>query len=367
MARVRALLALALPSALGSGSGTPTFYSGYLVDFYCFSLCNIGGVSVDGSNVITGPEEHTLHCLRDVPQCRDGYFLAELTAGGEYRIKFTLDEHSQEAALGFIDSFPKGSIQDHAPLTVTVQGYHSQEDGVLRGAVFTACSNITECDGYCAGSCDTPAEQDFSLKPRLLLVGHVVCMCLSWGCLLPLGVIWAHYLRQNQWKPGGVPLWFQGHRWLMSVGVLLQLLGFVFIILWKKAAHFRLPHEIIGLVVVVLGCLQPLNAQMRHLKAVGHPDHPGPWRRAWELWHKGSGYAAVALGLANVVLGPIHAARMRFGSGLPAASGAFVGVSLGAQLLGVAVLQARRTLGASRGLGPKRAEGAPPAASPQRL
>lgn len=356
MAPVRALLVLALPVALATISGTPTSYSGYLVDLYCYSLSNIGGAALDGSNVITGPEEHTLHCLRDVPQCRDGYYLAELTTDGEYRIKFTLDEHSQEAALGLVDSFPKGSTQDREPLTVTAQGYHSQEDGVLRGAVFTTCFNITECDGYCTGSCDTPAKQDFSLKPRFLLVGHVVCMCLSWGCLLPLGVIWAACLRQNQWKLGGVPLWFQGHRWLMSVGVLLQLLGFVFILLWKKAGHFRLPHEIIGLVVVVLGCLQPLVAQLRHLKAVGHPDHPGPWRRAWELLHKSIGYTAVVLGLANVVLGPIHASSMRFGSGLPAAAGAWVGVSLGALLVGVVVLQARRAPDAGHGPGAKQDE-----------
>merc|ERR1719442_296102 len=104
------LLALALPPSLASGSGTPTNYSGYPVDFYCYSLCNIGGVAVDGSNVITGPEEHTLHCLRDVPQCRK-YFLAEKT-GDEYRIKFTLDETSQEAALRLVDSVPVGSDLD---------------------------------------------------------------------------------------------------------------------------------------------------------------------------------------------------------------------------------------------------------------
>ncbi|CAK0904684.1 unnamed protein product, partial [Prorocentrum cordatum] len=248
---------------------------------------------------ITGPMWHTLHCLRDVPQCRD-YFLADRT-GGEYRIRFTLDEASQEAALRLVDSVPVGSDWDHEPFRVTAQGYHGQRDGVLRDAAFSVCFGSAGCDGDCQGSCDVPAgDRDFTLSPGFLLVGHVVCMCLSWGCLLPLGVVWAHYLRDSQWEPGGVPAWFQGHRWLQSIGVCLQLVGCVFILLWKRAAHFRLPHEIIGLVVVLLGCLQPLNAQLRHLKVVGHAGRgAGPWRRAWELLHKGSGYTAVALGFVS--------------------------------------------------------------------
>merc|ERR1711862_539277 len=99
-------------------------------------------------------------------------------------------------------------------------------------------------------------------------------------------------------KLGGVPIWFAGHRILQSVGVVLQLMGFFFALLWKKAAHFKLPHEILGLVMVILGTLQPVNAQLRNLSFVGHPHPDGtrsPLRKAWEVLHKGSGYIAVVM------------------------------------------------------------------------
>jgi hypothetical protein len=268
--------------------------------------------------------------LRDVPQCRD-YFLAE-KVDGEYHIKYKLDGTSQDRALALVDSFPKGDDRDHRFFRVTATGFSVNGSGILTDASFATCFEDTNCDGVCSGSCDTPTDPDFIIPPGFLLVGHVVCMCLSWGCLLPMGVIWAHYLRKSQWKPGGVPAWFAGHWKIQSIGVFLQLLGFFFILIWKKAAHFKLPHEIIGLVVVLLGTLQPLNAQLRHFSKVGHPDHPGPFRKTWEFLHKGSGFTAVFLGIVNVIYGPIHAANMRFSSALPVAAGVFVALSVGTLL-----------------------------------
>jgi uncharacterized protein YjeT (DUF2065 family) len=56
------------------------------------------------------------------------------------------------------------------------------------------------------------------------------------------------------------------------------------------------------MVVMTLGILQPINAFFRP-----HPAEEGkpvpPWRRTWELMHKGSGYAATCLGLVAIVLG----------------------------------------------------------------
>lgn len=343
-AAVLSTLRIAIASA--SADGVLTNYSGYLVDFYCYSLCDVGGTAVDASNVITGPEEHTLHCLRDIPQCRDGYFLAGKDSSGEYRIKFLLDDTSQQAALDLVKSFEVGSDRDHQGFAVTATGYHNG-DGVMMGASFDTCFEGPHCDGVCIGSCTTPADLDYTLPAgRFFLIGHVVCMCLSWGCLLPLGVVWAHYLRQSTYKPKGVPVWFYGHRMLQSIGVVLQLLGLVFIIIWKKSAHFKLPHEIIGLVVVLLGTLQPLNAQLRHLKAVGHPGpDAGPFRKAWEFLHKGSGYVAVFLGIVNVIYGPVHAANMRFSPALSIVAGIWVGLSVGSLIIATIYFQVKQTMG----------------------
>jgi hypothetical protein len=329
-----------------------TTYSGHVVDFYCLSLTRTGGTAIDGSDVVLEPQEHTLHCLRDVPQCRDGFYLAEKDSSGEYQIKFQLDDESYTNVLALMDTFPKGSDRDMMQFTVTATGMHGG-DGVLRGATFVPCFEATGCDSVCnvtgSGNCDTPADQDYTLPARhFLLVAHVVCMCLSWGCLLPMGVIWARNLRTSTWKPGGVPVWFQGHRTIQSIGVTLQLLGFLFIFLFKKGAHFQRPHEIIGLIVVLLGIMQPINAQIRHHKSIGHPGPNGEKTRnrvIWEFVHKGSGWLCLFLGMVNVILGPIHANDMRWSRGLVVASAVWVGISLGLIVQTGVILEVRRMLG----------------------
>mmetsp|Transcript_167980 Transcript_167980/g.297601 ORF Transcript_167980/g.297601 Transcript_167980/m.297601 type:complete len:389 (-) Transcript_167980:95-1261(-) len=338
-------------------------YSGYLIDEYCYSLCNLGGIGLDGSNVITGPYYHTIHCLRDVPQCRQ-YFLAEdrgSDGNHDYQIKFKLDDDSNKRAVELLEKFPKGGPRDKAEggFRVTVTGKHNG-DGILTDVIIRECTDPSLCDSVCKSilpvgtevlngeSCQTP-ELTASPPIGFLLVAHIVCMCLSWGCFLPLGVLWARNLRKA--GPGfrsKTPIWFQGHRTFQSIGVFLQLLGFLFILLWKKAAHFKFAHEIIGLIVIILGTLQPVNAVIRNLHCIGHPE-PGkpkpPMRIAWEILHKGSGYTAVILGMINVILGPWHAGRIGFPKGLYVTAAIFIGISFGILVIGGAIVEVRRFQG----------------------
>jgi len=342
-----ALLAWLAVATRGRSQDDIVTYSGYVIDFYCLGLVESGGSSLDSSDVIKEPWKHTLHCLRDIPQCRDGYYLAGKGGDGKYMPKFAFDDASHNAALALMDSFPMGSSRDYKSFAVTAIGRHSG-DGYLRGATFSTCFQSTGCDSVCragnATTCVTP-EIKYTIPVGGLLIAHVVCMCLSWGCLLPLGVLWARNMRQSKWTPAGVPAWFAGHRMLQSAGVALQLLGFIFIFIHKKAGHFKLPHEVLGLSVVVLGLLQPLNAQLRHLKCIGHPLPDGTRtaaRAAWELMHKACGWVCLAGGAANVVLGPVFASTLRFRTGLVVGSAIFLGLSLGSLVLGGLALEARR-------------------------
>ena len=85
---------------------------------------------------------------------------------------------------------------------------------------------------------------------------------------------------------------------------MIQLLGFVFVVVYvsSDSAHFQSPHTWIGLLVVVLGTLQPLNAFFRP-----HPSEETGWtkRKLWEYVHKGSGYTAVVFGMFNVITGAL--------------------------------------------------------------
>merc|ERR1719468_799613 len=89
--------------------------------------------------------------------------------------------------------------------------------------------------------------------------------------------------------------------------------------------------------VVIIGSLQPLNAQLRHMKGVGHPKPDGSrtdLRKKWEFLHKGCGYVAVAGGIINVVLGVIHADNVGFGHGLVPAAAVLAGMLTGSVVVG---------------------------------
>lgn len=77
------------------------------------------------------------------------------------------------------------------------------------------------------------------------------------------------------------------------------------------SAHFTNPHTIIGLIVVTLGTLQPLNAFLRpHNPPMG--EQKAMKRKLWEYLHKGSGYTAVILGMLNVFFGALLTMTLGF-------------------------------------------------------
>ena len=132
---------------------------------------------------------------------------------------------------------------------------------------------------------------------------HIICMGSAWGLILPWGVAIANRLR-NFKKDTSPGYWFWLHKNLQYAGWLIQLLGFVFVVVYvsSDSAHFQSPHTWIGLLVVVLGTLQPLNAFFRP-----HPSEETGWtkRKIWEYVHKGSGYTAVVFGMFNVIAGAL--------------------------------------------------------------
>lgn len=142
-----------------------------------------------------------------------------------------------------------------------------------------------------------------------------MCMVASWGCLLPFGVICARVLKTHPRKVAGIPIWFAGHRTIQTIGWALQIIGFASIAAHRGTHHFKTPHEVLGLIVTILGTLQPFQAQLRHLKCIGHAQEDGTvtlGRMVWECSHKSFGYAAVCLGILNVLLGILYAEALGF-------------------------------------------------------
>jgi len=156
---------------------------------------------------------------------------------------------------------------------------------------------------------------------------HGTFMSISWGGLLPWGVAIASRGRTVSGAPAGA--WFKRHRTLQVTGLVVMLLGFIFAIVHvaQYSSPFASPHTWIGLVVVILGCLQPLNAFVRP-----HPPQKGEARTtarlAFEIVHKGSGWSAVILGMMNVLFGVMMASELDYDNTFVAyvATLAFLGI-----------------------------------------
>jgi hypothetical protein len=124
-------------------------------------------------------------------------------------------------------------------------------------------------------------------------------MLASWGFMLPLGVLAAAW-GGNRFKLGGGKV-FQLHRGLQSVGLLVAIAGVIYALVEIYDGADEMPsHGIFGLIITVLGIMQPLNAVIR-------PHGDGLNRIVWELMHKNVGRIATVGALGNCIAGAMLA------------------------------------------------------------
>lgn len=168
-----------------------------------------------------------------------------------------------------------------------------------------------------------------------LLIAHAVLMACAWAVLAPAAVSIPAFLRQGitsirvpsastalcsslasvkgstgpmyplRIRPGK---WIVHHRTLAACAWGLSLLGFgvAVALSWEKgtgaAAHFANTHQVLGLVVWLLGLLQPVNAWIRPPKSsLGRARSTR--RLLWELVHRGAGYCALVLAVFALYTG----------------------------------------------------------------
>ncbi|ESO95345.1 hypothetical protein LOTGIDRAFT_232041 [Lottia gigantea] len=125
---------------------------------------------------------------------------------------------------------------------------------------------------------------------------HAYLMVIGWGFFLQWGGFIARYLKFKN------PLWFYLHVTFQIFGLCCAIAGLVMGILSVPFDHLKFPHSIIGVVVMVLGILQPINALIRPNKQ--QPDETKSFRRRfWEFFHHFGGRLALVLALVNISLG----------------------------------------------------------------
>ena len=144
---------------------------------------------------------------------------------------------------------------------------------------------------------------------------HARCMVLSWGILLPLGVLAARFFKvipgQNWPQVLDHKAWWYAHRALQWSGVGIMLVG-----MWLgwghrgSAGQLAQFHTVVGWSVCAIGIFQIVGGLARGSK--GGPtdtsmrgDHYDmtPWRLNFERLHKGLGWLAVMAGVAVIASG----------------------------------------------------------------
>ncbi|XP_039118957.1 cytochrome b561 and DOMON domain-containing protein At2g04850 isoform X1 [Dioscorea cayenensis subsp. rotundata] len=124
---------------------------------------------------------------------------------------------------------------------------------------------------------------------------HGVLNALSWGFLLPAGVVIARYVRQFE---SAGPTWFYAHAAVQATGYILGITGFAIGIAMGNSSPgvtYSL-HRGLGVAVVVAGGLQSLALFFR-------PSATHRFRKYWKSYHHFVGYGCVVLGVVNVFQG----------------------------------------------------------------
>jgi len=127
------------------------------------------------------------------------------------------------------------------------------------------------------------------------LIFHAIFMALGWGVLLPGGMLIARFGKTR--FPEGQ--WFAIHKKMQIAGLFLAFIGIILAFSYGSGTKYA--HMSIGIIVMILGFSQPLNAFFRP-----HPPKDEPKSQAriyWEYLHKGSGYMSIFLGLVNICVG----------------------------------------------------------------
>jgi len=90
--------------------------TGFLVDVYCWQLDSFP-FAIDGADLVNAPEAHSIHCMRDVAQCRaNGFGILVQQQDGTYNLEYAFDDAGNEAILKFLD---ETTLIDDVRITVT--------------------------------------------------------------------------------------------------------------------------------------------------------------------------------------------------------------------------------------------------------
>ena len=288
----------------------------FIMDTFCLERGTL--LANPWVKTLAHPELHTVRCLADMPRCYDSGFeiLGPRNTSSGYCRAFVLDTNGNTLALtlarntGDCSTCTKSTGGQKVGFQATVKGTYDDAATTLPYAltVDSVEDASVGCDGVeytpinpCATATSSTGSGCALSRIQKLIIAHGSLMMMSWGVILPVGALTAQFLRHHD------STWSKAHRIMQMFGLLCALGGFIIAITQFSvfAPGYYGPmaqvHGSMGLIVMILGLLQPLNAFFcPHNR---NDEEKSKKRHYWEYVHKGSGYSALVLAVPTIVVG----------------------------------------------------------------
>ena len=287
---------------------------GFIMDVYCIER----GTLFDNPSVksLVNPEKHSYHCLVDVSQCTtSGYEVLMDPAEGSdvYTRGIHLDDEGNEQvmALARATGAPGFCSTCTGPeSTSPSRGFRATVNGTITSLgdestpVTIKTVSVEDSSVGCGDFIFVPPNivtKAGGLNTKIFLHGSL--MIISWGWMLPSGVIIAKLFKH---RPNG--LWFKIHRVVQPLGLLIATVAWIIALVnfdvFSSTGGKAYYHGVLGITVMTIGLIQPINAFVRP-----HPPLPGDptttSRLVWEIVHQSLGYFASLLAVMTIFLGTL--------------------------------------------------------------
>jgi len=298
---------------------------GYIMDFFCI---NRGRLLDSGHVTLEQPDQHSVHCLVDVGSCIRSPFevlIDPMEGSSMYSRGFRMTETSKAKMIDLAQSVGSCSTCVNgynsfmlrkgfrAVMKATIVDLSLTSDSPPIIEIMEMADSSSMSSDFCKTQFNmTNVVADLGANSTLFTVGvesnlrdvqiaHASLMLASWGFLLPLGAMIARFFKH---RPNGS--WFNIHRTCQIVGLIFAVIGWIIALrnfdVFTDIGYNNYRHGVCGMVTMVMGLLQPLNALIRP-HATKEGDIRTTKRLVWEVIHKGSGYLSLLLAAATIILG----------------------------------------------------------------
>ncbi|XP_048580915.1 uncharacterized protein LOC5512598 isoform X2 [Nematostella vectensis] len=247
------------------------------------------------------PSPRMYSAMAMLPSGNDGRRIAVLYGGTEKTksVLYTAEAPENEVILFDPDSnkWSRKKIEGVVPSKRAGHVMATAKDGIVMFGGSGANGSVNDIWLLLGNTSDVDEMEDIEcdgMNLNLIML-HGILMFIGWGVLLQGGAFIARYFRHKD------PWWFKMHRGLQVSGLVFAIGGFACAVVSVPFDHLMFAHGSLGLAIMIMGILQPLNAIIRpHKHRDGSPTRK---RIIWEWCHKLLGRLALVLALINICLG----------------------------------------------------------------